>query len=167
MVMNEIEEKKQKVVRQFPLTNLSLNNRTSVYLLVVILLVFGAYSYRSMPKELFPDIVIPMIYVQTIYPGNPPVDVENLITRPIENELEVIKGVKEIRSTSSQDISSIFVEFNTNVDIKKALQDVKDAVDKAKSDLPDDLIQDPTVMDIDFSEFPIVYVNLSGDFSIN
>jgi multidrug efflux pump len=165
--MNDQRETKQKVVRQFPLTNLSLRNKTSVYLLVVILLVFGVYSFRTMPKELFPDIVIPTIYVQTIYPGNPPVDVENLITRPIENELDVLKGVKEIRSTSSQDISSIFVEFHTNVDIKKALQDVKDAVDKAKSDLPNDLQKDPTVMDIDLSQFPIIYVNLSGDFSIN
>jgi len=119
-----------------------------------------------MPKELFPDIVIPTVMVQTIYPGNPPLDMENLVTRPIEKELEVIKGVKEISSTSSQDVSAIFVEFNTDVDIKQAVLDVKDAVDKAKSELPDDLPQDPMVMDIDFSEFPIIYINLSGDYSI-
>ena len=69
-------------------------------------------------------------------------------------------------STSSQDASLIFVEFNTDTDIKVALQDVKDAVDKAKSELPNDLLQDPFVEDIDFSEFPIININLSGDFSI-
>ena len=164
--MNERKEKKQKV-RQFPLTNLALNNKNTVYLLVVFLVIFGFYSYRSLPKELFPDIVIPTVLVQTIYPGNSPIDMENLVTRPLEKELEVLQGVKEIRSTSSQDISAIFVEFNTDVDIKRALQDVKDGVDKGMSELPDDLPQDPFVADIDFSEFPIIYINLSGDYSIN
>jgi multidrug efflux pump subunit AcrB len=164
--MNEVPDKKRKV-RQFPLTNLALRNKNTVYLLVAFLIAFGFYSYRSLPKELFPDIVIPTVLVQTIYPGNSPVDMENLVTRPLEKELEVIRGVKEIRSTSSQDVSAIYVEFNTNVEIKKALQDTKDAVDKAQSELPDDLPQDPFVADIDFSEFPIIYINLSGDFSIN
>ena len=164
--MTNPSDKKPKVVRQFPLTNFALDNKISVYLLIFVLFAFGMYSYRSLPKELFPDIVLPTIYVQTIYPGNPPVDMENLITRPIEKQLDVLKGIKEINSTSSQDISSIFIEFNTGVDIKAALQDVKDAIDKAKSDLPDDLTQDPTASDIDFTEFPIIYVNLSGDFTI-
>ncbi len=165
--MTEQPETKKKVTREFPLTNLALNNRNSIILLVVILLLFGFYSYRSMPKELFPDIVIPTVMVQTVYPGNPPLDMENLVTRPIEKELEVIKGVKEINSQSSQDVSAIFVEFNTDVDIKQAVLDVKDAVDKAKSELPDDLPNDPMVTDIDFSEFPIIYINLSGDYSLN
>ena len=164
--MNDQPESKQKVVRQFFLTNLALRNKNSVYLLIFIFFGFGIYSYNSMPKELFPDIVIPTVMVQTIYPGNPPLDMENLVTRPIEKELEVIKEVKEISSTSSQDVSAIFVEFNTDVDIKQAVLDVKDAVDKAKSELPDDLPQDPIVIDIDFSEFPIIYINLSGDYSI-
>jgi len=160
-------ESRQKVIRQFFLTNLALNNKNSVYLLIFILLAFGFLSYRSMPKELFPDIVIPTVMVQTVYPGNPPLDMENLVTRPIEKEIESVKGVKEINSSSSQDISAIFVEFNTDVNIKQAVLDVKDAVDKAKSELPDDLPADPTVTDIDFSEFPILYINLSGDYSIN
>ncbi|MBU2651777.1 MAG: efflux RND transporter permease subunit [Bacteroidetes bacterium] len=157
----------KKVIREFGLTTWALNNKNTVYLLIVILLVFGLYSYRSLPKELFPDIVLPTIMVQTIYPGNPPIDIENLITRPLEKEIESIKGINELRSTSSQDISAIFVEFNTDVDVDQALQDVKDAVDKAKSELPNDLLDDPMVMDIDFSEFPIINVNLSGDFSLN
>ena len=158
---------KQKVVRQFPLTNLALNNRNSVFLLILVLFSFGIYSYNSLPKELFPDIVIPTVYVQTIYPGNPPVDIENLITRPLEKEIEVVKGIKDITSTSSQDVSSIFVEFNTNVDIDDALLDVKEAVDQAMSELPADLDQDPMVLEIDFSEFPILNINLWGDYSLN
>jgi multidrug efflux pump subunit AcrB len=165
--MSDIKETKQKVVRQFYLTNLALKNKITIYLLIGFLLIFGFMSYTRMPKELFPDVVIPTVMVQTFYPGNPPLDMENLVTRPLEKELEVIRGVKDITSTSSQDISAIFVEFNTDVDIKVALQDVKDAVDKVRSELPDDLPQDPVVEDIDFTEFPIIYINLSGDYSIN
>jgi multidrug efflux pump len=165
--MSDLQEKKQKVVREFFLTNIALNNKISVYLMVVVLMIAGTISYTNMPKELFPEIVIPTVFVQTIYPGNPPVDMENLVTRPLEKELESIKGVKEINSTSSQDVSTILVEFNTNVNIKAAVQDVKDGVDKVKGDLPDDLPTDPIVMDLDFTEFPIVYINLSGDYSLS
>lgn len=153
--------------RDFGLTTWALKNKNTVFLLMLLLLFFGIYSYRSLPKELFPDIVIPTVMVQTIYPGNPPIDMENLITRPLEKELESVDGLKELSSTSSQDVSNIFVEFNTDVDIKAALQDVKDAVDKAKKDLPSDLLEDPMVTDIDFTEFPIININLSGDYSIN
>jgi len=155
-----------KIQREFKLTTLALKNRNTIFLLTGVIILFGLFSYRSLPKELFPEIVLPTVLVRTIYPGNPPLDIENLITRPIEKEVEAVKGIKEIRSTSTQDASLIFVEFNTDVDIKLALQDVKDAVDKAKSELPNDLIQDPAVEDIDFSEFPIININLSGDYSI-
>jgi multidrug efflux pump len=164
--MNE-EIKKKKVIRNFMPTTWALGNRNTVFLLTVILIAFGMYSYKSLPKELFPDIVIPTVMVQTLYPGNPPIDIENLITRELEKEIESVDGIKKMTSLSSQDISNIFVEFNTDVDIKTALQDVKDAVDKAKGELPDDLLDDPMVMDIDFSEFPIININLSGDYSIN
>lgn len=162
-----MEIKEKEVIREFKLTTWALRNKNTVFLMMFILLGFGFYSYRSLPKELFPDLVWPTIYVQTIYPGNPPLDIENLITRPLEKEIESAKGVKEIRSTSTQDVSAIFVEFNTTISIENALQEVKDAVDKAKSELPDNLLDDPMVIDIDFSEFPIMNINLSGDFSIN
>ena len=165
--MNKIENNKQdKVIRNFWLSSWALNNKNTVYLITVVTILFGFYSYVSLPKELFPEISIPTVMVQTIYPGNPPVDIENLITRPLEKEIESVKGIKDMTSVSSQDASSIFVEFRTDVDIKVALQDVKDAVDKAKSELPDDLPFDPTVEDIDFSEFPVVNVNLSGNYSV-
>src|SRR5210317_167532 len=151
-----------KVIREFWLTSWALRNKNTVYLAIVVLLIFGGYSYNSLPKELFPDIVWPTVMVQTIYPGNPPNDMENLVTRPLEKELESVKNVKEIKSTSSQDVSAIFVEFNSDVDISKALQDVKDAVDKAKRELPNDLLDDPIVDEIDLSEFPIININLFG-----
>ncbi len=158
---------KDSVIREFKLTTLALKNKTSIFLLTLLLAAFGIYSYISLPKELFPDIVAPYVMVQTTYPGNPPIDIENLISKPIEKELETIKGIKEISSTSAQDASMIFIEFNPDVEIKDALLDVKDAVDKAKNELPNDLPYDPLVMDIDFSEFPIININLSGDYSID
>ena len=154
----------EKNYREFWLTTLALRNRNTIFLVTGVIILFGIISYRSLPKELFPEIVLPTVLVQTVYPGNPPLDIENLITRPIEKEVENVKGVKEITSTSSQDASLIFVEFNTDVDIKTALQDVKDAVDKAKSELPGDLLQDPLVEDIDFSEFPIINIRNFLDF---
>ena len=167
MDTNNKPEKKQEVIRDFWLSSWALNNKNTVYLIMLITVLFGGYSYVSLPKELFPEIKIPTIMVQTIYPGNPPVDIENLISRPLEKEIESVKGIKKLTSVSSQDASSIFVEFHTDVEIKTALQDVKDAVDKAKSDLPDDLLEDPAVEDIDLSEFPVININLSGDFGMN
>jgi len=160
-------QNKKDVIRNFWLSSWALKNKNTVYLIVVAIITFGLYSYITLPKELFPEINIPTVMVQTMYPGNPPVDIENLITRHLEKEIESVKGIKEMTSLSSQDVSNIFVEFQTNVDIKTALQDVKDAVDKVKSDLPADLLDDPMVTDIDFSEFPVININLSGDFNIN
>jgi len=124
-------------------------------------------SYEGLPKELFPEVNIPFVMVQTVYPGNNPSDIENLVTRPIEKQIDGIKGIKKLTSTSMQDVSLISIEFTFDVDIKNALQDVKDAVDKAKTDLPNDLPDDPSVKDIDFSEFPFININISGDYSIN
>ncbi len=165
--MSTDDNKPKHSIREFKLSTLSLKNRTSVLILTFIVAVFGILSYTSMPKELFPEIVFPQIYVSTVYPGNSPLDIENLITRPIEKEIKPIKGIKVMRSTSVQDYSAILVEFNPDVDVEEALQDVKDAVDKAKKELPTDLDSDPDVMDIDFSEFPVMNVNLSGDYSID
>ncbi len=165
--MEKTEKRGEKVSREFKLTTLALNNKNTIFLLLVVVLIFGFLSYRSLPKELMPDIYMPTVMVQTLYYGNPPIDIENLITRPIEKELESIRGVKKITSNSLQDISVIFVEFNTGIEINQALQEVRDNVDKAKRNLPNDLLEDPMISDIDFSEFPIVNINLSGDYSLN
>ncbi len=156
-----------KITREFKLTTLALKNRNTIFLLAVAIISFGILSYKNMPKELTPEVTFPYIIVQTVYPGNPPIDIENLITRPLEKEIETVRGIKEMSSTSSQDYSLVFVEFNTDINLDKALQDTKDAVDRAKSELPNDLLEDPIVKDIDFSEFPILNINLSGDYSVD
>ncbi|EKB50636.1 efflux RND transporter permease subunit [Cecembia lonarensis] len=163
--MAEMEEKKKGLIREFGISSLSVNNQTSVVILVVIITVLGLLAYRTMPKESFPEIVIPTVYVGTSYPGNSPVDMENLITRPIEKELKSINNVKNIKSTSVQDFSSVVIEFNPGVEISKAIQDVKDAVDKSKSELPSDLDREPDVIEVNTSDFPIMNVNLSGNYT--
>jgi multidrug efflux pump len=114
-----------KTNRNFGLSTLSLRNSISVFILSALLILFGVYSYITMPKESFPEIVFPLIYVQTPYPGNTPVDIENLITRPLEKEIKSVSGIKNLNSESVQDVSIINVEFNIDVDTEKALQDVK------------------------------------------
>jgi len=163
----EKESVKSKVVREFKLTTLALRNKTTILLLTFSVLIFGWISYISLPKELFPEVKLPWIMIMTPYPGNAPLDIENLVTRPIEKELESVNGIKDIKSTSSQGFSYILIVFNSDVETKVALQDCKDAVDKAKDELPDDLPSDPMVQDIDASEFPIVNINLSGDYSVD
>ena len=162
----EKEANSQNIYRKFKPTYLAIKNKTTVYIFTTLLVLFGIFSYNQMPRESMPEIVVPYIFVQTLYPGNSPVDIENLITRPIEQELKGLKGIKKVSSASYQDVSTIFIEFNTNITIKQALQDTKDRVDKARSELPDDLPSDPLVTDFDLSEFPIMNVNISGDFSM-
>lgn len=152
--------------KEFKPTTWSIKNRTSVYLLMLFISAMGIFQFVTLPKEQFPDVVIPTVYVQTIYVGNSPRDIENLVTQPIEKQIKGITGVKieKTTSTSYQDYSAIVVEFDTNVEIDVAVQKVKDAVDKAKKDLPTDLTEEPTVMEVSLSELPIMYVNLSGDY---
>jgi multidrug efflux pump len=156
-------KKKTFKPKTFGLTNLSLKNSISVYVLVVISVVLGVLSYTNMPKESFPELKQPTIYINTPYFGNSPADIENLITRPLEKQLKSITGVNSLKSSSVQDFSIIIVEFNLDVPASEALQEVKDAVDKAKKDLPSDLDQEPNVFELDFSEFPVMNVNLFGN----
>jgi multidrug efflux pump subunit AcrB len=102
-------------IKEFKPTSWAIDNKTSIYVLVVILGIFGLISYNGLPKEQFPEIVIPTVIVNTVYPGTSPQDIENLVTRPIEKNLKSINGVKEIRSNSIQDMSSIIIEFQTDV----------------------------------------------------
>src|SRR5688500_2949353 len=165
--MSALENFKGKI-KEFKPTSWSINNKTSIYLLTIFVSIMGVFQFITLPKEQFPDIVIPTIYVQTIYVGNSPKDIENLVTRPIEKQIKGITGVKinKLNSTSVQDYSAITVEFNTDVQIDAAIQKVRDAVDKAKKDLPTDLTQEPNVMEVSLSDIPIMYVNLSGDYDM-
>ncbi|MCV9385621.1 efflux RND transporter permease subunit [Reichenbachiella ulvae] len=165
MAENSIQED-IKTEKQFGLTTLSLNNRTTVFVLTALIILMGISTYINLPKESFPEIHQPVVYVGTPHPGNSPVDMENLITRPLEKELNTIAEVDEIRSTSVQDYSTIIVEFTSDTEIEEALTKVKDAVDRAKQELPSDLESDPNVFEMNFAEFPVLNINLSGDFSI-
>ncbi len=157
----------KKVIREFGLSSLAINNRTTVYVLLFIILLFGSMAYTSMPRESFPEVVMPEIYVGTPYPGNSPVDIENLVTRPIEKEINTISEVDKITSTSIQDYSTIVVKFLNDIEVEDALRKVKDAVDKAKSELPTDLDQESNIFEMNFSEFPIMNINLSGDYNMD
>jgi multidrug efflux pump len=150
----------------FKPTNWAIDNKTSMYVLTVILILLGISSYISLPKEQFPDIVVPTIMVSTVYPGSSPANMESLVTRPIEKQIKGLTGIKKITSSSVQDFSSIAVEFNAGENIADSKQKVKDAVDKARQDLPSDLPNEPTVQEINFSDFPIMNINLSGDISL-
>ena len=159
-------ENTDKVEKEFGLTSLSLNNRTTVFVLTFLVVIMGVSTYISLPKESYPEIQQPVVYIGTPHPGNSPVDMENLITRPIEKEINAIADVDNIKSTSVQDYSTIIVEFTPQTEIEDALTKVKDAVDRAKPELPTDLESDPNVFEMNFSEFPVMNINLSGNYSI-
>src|SRR5436190_4149033 len=122
--------------KEFKPSTWDINNRTAVFILTVILVFAGVKAYQGLPKENFPDISLPNIYVSVVYPGTSPKDMENLIVRPIEKECKSIAGVKKLKSNSLQDYCNVIVEFNSDMNIDVAKQKVKDAVDRAKSDLP-------------------------------
>ncbi len=151
----------------FKPTSWSIDNRTSIYVVTIIITLFGIYSYNHLQKEKFPDIVIPTVNVTTIYLGTSPAEMENLVTRPIEKQIKAVSGVKKIISSSIQDLSIITIQFNTDVAVSEAKQRIKDAIDKAQQDLPQNLTQEPNVQEINFSDFPIMHVNLSGDFNLD
>lgn len=163
---NKPEFKVLQNEKSFGPTNWAIRNKTAVYLITLIISVWGISLFNSFPKEQFPDVVIPNIYVQTVYVGNSPKEIESLVTRPIEKQLKGITGVKinKITSNSLQDFSAIIIEFSTSVKTDVALQKIRDAVDKAKKDLPTDLTQEPVVQEISLSELPIMSVNVSGDY---
>jgi multidrug efflux pump subunit AcrB len=160
-------EQNKKGPKEFFASSWSIDNKTSIFIFTIILSLVGIASYFSLPKEKFPDIVIPTIMVNTIYPGSAPADIENLVTKPIEKQIKSITGVKKLTSNSVQDFSMVMVEFNTDVDVVEAKRKVKEAVDKARTDLPNDLPKEPSVMELDFSEMPILFVNISGDYDLN
>lgn len=153
-------------MKEFKLSNKAIDNKTTIYIFTVLLTIFGIMQYITTPKEKFPEVVFPYFMVTTIHPGTSPSDVENLITRPIEKELKGVSGIKHIQSQSLQDVSLIVVEFEVHSDQTQAYLDVKQAVDDARAELPNDLFQEPELKRIDLSEIPIIYLNLSGDLGL-
>jgi multidrug efflux pump len=144
----------------------ALKRQITVLALLVLIVIAGLYSYLTLPRESFPDITIPYVFVTTTYEGVAPEDMEELITIPIERKLKGIADVEEIRSTSAEGISTVAVKFLPNVDIDDALQKVRDKVDQAKPDLPEELPDEPVIQEVNFSDIPVIRVVLSGPFSL-
>ena len=154
-------------LKEFKLSSVAVDNATSVFLVAVMIMLFGLQAYLDMPKEQYPEASLPTVYINTPYFGNSAEEIENLIARPIEQEVSSVVGIKNIKSTCVQDFSVIVAEFDSDVDIDLAVQKTKDAVDKAKKELPSDLDQDPSVFEVNLSELPIVTINISGDYSMD
>jgi len=153
--------------KEFKPTSWSIDNRTTIFIMTILITLAGIMAYQAIPKEQFPDVTVPQIFVTTIYPGASPSDMEELVTKQIEKQLKSVSGVKKVTSSSVQDFSSIIVEFNTDLQVAECKQRVKDAVDKAKTDLPKDLLEDPTIVEFDISEIPIMSINVAGDFDMD
>src|SRR5437868_4577449 len=154
-------------IKEFKPSSWVIDNRTAVYIITILITLAGLMAYMNLPKEQFPEIKLPQIIVQTVYPGTSPENMENLVTKQIEKQVKNLTGVKKVTSNSFQDYSVVIVEFQPAVQVDKAKQDVKDGVDKAKQDLPKNLPYQPEVKDIDISEFPILSVNISGNYDLN
>ena len=153
---------------RFALVDWAVRNQITVSVLTVIITISGFLAYRAMPAESFPEVVQPTIFIGTPYPGNSPVDMERLITRPLEKQLNTISGVDKIKSTSVQGFSSIEVRFDFKVGVDEALRKVKDKVDAVQSsaDFPKDLPADPNIFELNIAELqPIMNINLSGEFT--
>ncbi|MFH1090293.1 MAG: efflux RND transporter permease subunit, partial [Pseudomonadota bacterium] len=148
------------------INELALRRQVMVLVLLFVIVVVGLFCYLTLPRESEPDITIPYVFVITTYEGVAAKDIETLITIPLERKLTGIKDTEAIKSVSAEGISTVSIEFKTDVNIDEALRRVKDKVDEAKNDLPKDLEDDPFVKEVNFQDFPIIRVALSGPFSL-
>ena len=167
--MNKFKETIQK---EFGPSSWAIDNHTVIYVLIAVFLIAGISSYSNLPRESFPEIVETTVYISTPYPGNTAEDIERLITDPIEEAIENVSNVKEVTSTSQQDYGIIIVEFDENITVEQAKQNVKDEVDAVKSgeDWPtfNGAKVEPNIFDLNFSEeMPILNVNISGNYPVD
>ncbi|WP_142784863.1 efflux RND transporter permease subunit [Changchengzhania lutea] len=163
---------KKKVDKEFVLSSWAINNKTTMYVLITLILFLGASAYFSMPRESFPEIKETKIYISSVYPGNTAEDIEKLITDPIEDKLKTVSNVVEITSTSQEDYSIVVVEFDENISVEAAKQKVKDEVDSETSgeDWPtfNGAKVEPNIFDLSMSEeIPILNINISGDYPVD
>ncbi|WP_431126577.1 efflux RND transporter permease subunit [Flagellimonas flava] len=167
-----MSKQKKKVDKEFRLSSWAIDNKTTMYVLIAVILFLGASAYFSMPRENFPEIKETKIYISSLYPGNTAEDIEKLITDPLEDELKTVSNVIEITSTSQEDYSMIIVEFDENISVEAAKQKVKDEVDSqtAGEDWPtfNGAKVEPNVFDLSMSEeIPILNINISGDYPVD
>jgi len=164
-----IEDPNNGLLKEFKLSSWAVGNRKTVYLVTFLIFFAGVLSYISMPKENFPELVIPEIYIGTAYPGNSPELIEDKITDPFEKEINNIKDIDKISSTTIHGFSSIQIKFNFTTTPTEGLRKVKDAVDKVmgERDFPQDLPAEPNIFEMDFSSMPVMNINLSGIDSVD
>ena len=155
--------------REFGLSSLAVNNRKTVYLIITIFLIGGISAYKNMPRESFPQIQVPEIYVNVPYPGNSPEIIADKIIKPFEKELNKLKGIEKITSTATQDFGILKIEFDFAVTPKDAKRAVEEALTDARSakTFAQDLPVEPTIQEIDVNEFPIININLSGEYPVD
>src|ERR1700761_7993621 len=154
--------------KEFKPSSWAIDNKTAIYVALALITLMGLISYFRLPKENFPDIAQSKVFVTTIYNGQSPQNIEMLVTRQLEKQLKSLKGLKKVTSNSMPNVSSITCEFNADVNIRDAKQDVKEAVDKAKQDLPqnDNNLQASQITDINVADLPILYINISGNYDL-
>jgi len=155
--------------REFGLSSLAVNNRKTVYLIITIFLLGGISAYKNMPRESFPQIQVPEIYVNVPYPGNSPEIIADKIIKPFEKELNKLKGIEKITSTATQDFGILKIEFDFGITPKDAKRAVEEALSDARSSktFAQDLPVEPTIQEIDVNEFPIININLSGEYPVD
>jgi multidrug efflux pump len=164
-------KKKPFLEKEFPLSSWAIKNKTTIYILMGLILFFGISAYFSMPRESFPEIRETKIYVSSVYPGNTAEDIEKLITNPLEDKLKTVSNVVEIVSTSQEDYSMITIEFDEDISVELAKQKVKDEIDSETSgeDWPtfNGAKVEPNVFELSMSEeIPILNINISGDYPV-
>lgn len=165
-------DQQKKVDKEFGLSSWAINNKTTIYVLMILIFFLGISAYFSMPRENFPEIKETKIYISSIFPGNTAEDIEKLITDPLEDKLKTVSGVIEVTSTSQEDYSMIMVEFDEKITVEAAKQKVKDEVDSETSseDWPtfNGAKVDPNIFELSMSEeFPILNINIQGDYPVD
>ena len=164
-------DNKNQVDKEFKLSSWAINNKTTIYVLILVIFYLGISSFFDMPRENFPEVNETKIYVSTIYPGNTAEDIEKLVIDPLEDQLKTVSNVVEITSTSQEDYGMIMVEFDEDITVEKAKQKVKDEIDTETSgeDWPtfNGAKVEPDVFELSLSEeMPILNINISGDYTI-
>ena len=157
--------------KKFGISNWAVDNRVTVYILTVLIVVMGVYAYVTMPREDFPEIIENKVYISSVFPGNSAEDVEKLVIKPLEKEIKNISGVTKVTSSSFQDYGMIIAEFDDDVSIDAAKVKIKDKVDNAKAqtdwpNLDNGSKVEPNVFELNISEeVPILNINLQGNYT--
>ena len=162
---------KKTIDKEFKMSSWAIKNKTTIYMMMALILFLGISAYFAMPRESFPEVKETKIYVSSIFPGNTAEDIEKLITNTLEDKLKTVSNVVEITSTSQEDYSMIVVEFDEEISVELAKQKVKDEIDSETSgeDWPtfNGAKVEPNIFELSMSEeVPILNINISGDYPV-